>query len=228
MSGFVQKWVAAAILAVVFSTVQSAPVFQGRLADGSASGSCTVSGVTKCTMFYNTTLDITILNDWNIVADYDRARWDAAAGPGSAQYFAEVAGLAATGLTGWMLPTGGQFVSAGTKNQYASIWRDVGSSFEGLRDQFDGVMYYGYWSSTEYVWNPSQAWYFDTEIGAHYPDDKGYELYFVAIRPGDVAPVPEPQTAALALLALGLTAVVLARQTDAGAISRPASACLRP
>ena len=60
------SWAAAAAMVALMGAAQAAPVFQGRLADGTASATCTVSGTGKCAMFYNTTLNITILNDWNI------------------------------------------------------------------------------------------------------------------------------------------------------------------
>ena len=58
--------------------------FQGRDATGAASGTCTAKGAGKCTYYYDTTLDITILNDWNI----GRGSWSASAAPGSAQALA--------------------------------------------------------------------------------------------------------------------------------------------
>lgn len=203
MKGLVSRAVAAATLAAVIGTAQSAPVFQGRLADGSASSSCTVSGVTKCTMFYNTTLDITILNDWNI----GRGFWSAKAVAGSAQAIARSAGFAATGRKGWVLPSGDGMEDGGAENQYGSIWHDVGETVSGLQAQFDGVQPAFYWSRTDYEgYLGSLAWLF----GAGYQRVLGRsrEEYAVAVRPGDVAPMPEPQTAALVLLALGLTAVV--------------------
>ena len=71
-----------------------------------------------------------------------------------------------------------------------------------------------YWSVTEYAPGPSDAWGFCTSVGFHvYVYDKSNRLYAVAVRPGDVAaPVPEPQTLALALLALGATVVARRRR----------------
>jgi len=203
MKGLVPRAVAALTLAAVLGTAQSAPVFLGRLADGSASSTCTVSGVTKCTMFYNATLDITILNDWNI----GRGFWSAKAVVGSAQAIARSAGFAATGRKGWVLPSGDWLADSAAENQYGSIWRDVGETVSGLQAQFDGVQYDFYWSRTAYEWDPgSLAWLF----GGGYQRVLGHnrQAYAVAVRRGDVAPVPEPQTAALVLLALGLAAVV--------------------
>jgi len=191
-----------ALLALsTLSTASAAPVFQGRLADGSASTTCTVSGPTKCTMFYNTTLDITILNNWNI----GRGFWSASAVAGSAQALAESAGFSATGLTGWVLPTGANVGGTPAQNQFLSIWNDVGSTLAGLRNQFDGVLLRDFWSSSEYALNTQLAWGFSTVESGFQQGiaPKNTELYAVAVRRGNVtATVPEPQSLALVMLAL--------------------------
>jgi len=70
-----------------------------------------------------------------------------------------------------------------------------------------------YWSGTEYAPNPDLAWGFRTVFGSQGLDFKTSALYAVAVRPGDVAAsVPEPQTLALVLLALGATMVVRRRR----------------
>lgn len=84
-----------------------------------------VSGASKCTSFYFTTLDITILNDWNIGMGF----WSPTAAAFSAQALAEFAGFAAT-------------------NQYLSIWNAVGGTLAGLEAQFDGVQAGFYWSDS--------------------------------------------------------------------------------
>ena len=204
-----KTWVAAAAMVALSSAAYAAPVFQGRLANGTASATCTVSGAAKCAMFYNTTLDVTILNDWNI----GRGFWSATAAAGSAQALAESAGDAQTDFKGWFLPTGDGGSVAGALNQYLSIWSDVGSSVVGLQAQFDDVQSHFYWSGTEYAPLPLNAWYFRTIGGSQSIGGKGIALYAVAVRPRDVtASVPEPQTLALALLALGATVVARRRR----------------
>ena len=203
-----KAWVAAATVLALTGAAYAAPVFQGRLASGAASATCTVSGVAKCAMFYNTTLNVTILNDWNI-----SGVWSATAAANSAQALAELAGAAQTAFTGWFLPTGDGGSVAGALNQYRSIWNDVGSLFTGLQAQFDGVQSFSYWSGTEYAPNPVGAWYFNAVDGDQNGVLKNVALFAVAVRPGDVtAPVPEPQTLALALLALGATVVARRRR----------------
>ena len=69
-----------------------------------------------------------------------------------------------------------------------------------------------YWSGTEFTAGIF-AWYFIPVNGFH---DGGFyvnRFFAVAVRPGDVtAPVPEPQTLALALLALAATVVARRRR----------------
>ena len=78
---------------------------------------------------------------------------------------------------------------------------------------FSDVKSNAYWSGTGYAPNPSFARDFHTGDGIQDAVGKGSALYAVAVRPGDVASsVPEPQTLALALLALGATLVVRRRQ----------------
>ena len=202
-------WVAAAAVLALTGAAYAAPVFQGRLADGTASATCTVSGAAKCAMFYNTTLNVTILNDWNIGIGF----WSATAAAGSAQALAESAGDAQTDFTGWFLPTGNGGSVPGALNQYRSIWNDVGSSLAGLQARFDGVQSNIYWSGTAYAPNPDRAWFFRTTDGLQSDFIKNGALYAAAVRPGDVAArVPEPQTLALALLALGATVVARRRR----------------
>ena len=61
-----------------------------------------------------------------------------------------------------------------------------------------------YWSGTEYAPNPSYAWYFSTNRGNQGNVVKAGSFYALAVRPGDVAAVPEAQTYALMLAGLGL------------------------
>ena len=70
---------------------------------------------------------------------------------------------------------------------------------------FSNVQSYFYWYGTEFR---GQPWVFLLLNGDQGPFYRDFEVHAVAVRPGDVAPVPEPQTVALVLLALGLAAVV--------------------
>ncbi len=63
----------------------------------------------------------------------------------------------------------------------------------------------GYWFGLEYAPVLSLTWFFGTNGGFQYDFDKNVALFALAVRPGDVAAVPEPRT--LALLLAGLTAL---------------------
>lgn len=207
MTRTLKTWAVAAGVVALAGAAKAGPVFQGRLADGTASNTCTVSGATKCTSFYDGNLNITILNNWTI----GTGTWSATAAAGSAQAKAEAAGLGATGLTGWVLPTDDGSLVGGKQNQFLSIWNDVGQSFAGLQAQFDSVQASIYWSDTVYAPNTNAAWYFYTYNGQQNFFSKTSLAYAVAVRAGDVvATVPEPQT--LALVLLGLGAVVATRK----------------
>ena len=78
----------------------------------------------------------------------------------------------------------------------------------------DNLQSYAYWSGTVYAPNPaSGAWFFSTYGGYQ---ESGIcqcsELYAWAVRPGDVAAVPEPETYAMLLAGLGLLGMVAKRR----------------
>lgn len=212
---------AAAMAAGYLGSASAASPFEGRLANGEPSSTCTVTGVNKCAMFFDSTLDITILNNWNIATGV----WSATADAGSAQWFAALAGrLGSNFETGWVLPTGDRSQAAGALNQYLSIWDDVGGSFDGLSGQFDGVQAGAYWSGTANVLSPGNAWFFVSQgaYQSHTSVDEAW--YAVAVRPGDVAAaVPEPQRYAMLLAGLGMLVMVVRRRPRQGS-GAPASA----
>lgn len=63
---------------------------------------------------------------------------------------------------------------------------------------------YYYWSGTENASIPSYAWDFTPGGGFQYSYPKSDSSYALAVRPGDVAAVPEADTYALMLAGLGL------------------------
>ena len=209
VGALIAKAVAAAVLVATAGLAQALPfsAFQGRNADGSVNNTCAATGVTKCALIYDSTLNITILNNWNIGLGF----WSATAAAGSAQQLAETAGFAVTGLTGWRLPTGDGFQGAGAQNEYLSIYNDVGNTLANLASEFDGVPTASYWSGSESVAN--FAWFFFTGNGGQIFDFKSGPLFAVAVRSGDVvAAVPEPESLALVLVGLGAAGVARRRR----------------
>jgi len=88
----------------------------------------------------------------------------------------------------------------------------VGSNAANLA-LFTNVQSSAYWSGTEFAPEPADAWGFNALGGSQSVGGKTSALYAVAVRPGDVAAaVPEPQTLALVLLALGATVVARRRR----------------
>ena len=61
-----------------------------------------------------------------------------------------------------------------------------------------------YWSATEFALYTVDAWLFDMNFGFQTTNLKDDGSYALAVRPGDVAAVPEAQTYALMLAGLGL------------------------
>lgn len=105
----------------------------------------------------------------------------------------------------------GLFVTDLGNKANESVLTQVGDTAEQIANLalFSNVQFSAYWYGTEYV-NSTGAWIFGTMEGGQTIDSKSVAWHAVAVRPGDVAfaAVPEPQTLALALMALGATAVV--------------------
>ncbi len=109
--------------------------------------------------------------------------------------------------------TGGElsrlFVAELGNKEGESVLDQVGDTAEQIASLalFSNVQSYVYWSGTEYAPDTFNAWYFYSELGYQGRTDKDYASYAIAVRSGDVAAptatVPEPQTLALALMAMG-------------------------
>lgn len=99
-------------------------------------------------------------------------------------------------------------------DQYQALWADAGGTIAGLEANFSAQHGYpGYWSNTDYT--PAGAgrhWYFGfSSVAAPFVGEAAEDIPFdaVAVRAADVtAAVPEPQSLALVLLALGAGAAV--------------------
>lgn len=104
--------------------------------------------------------------------------------------------------------TGGElsrlFVS-GLGNKPGSVLEQTGDTAEQIVNLalFSNVQSYSYWSGTRDTLGLS-TWVFGTFDGSQYVGGSLNVLYAVAVHPSDVAArLPEPQTLALALMAMG-------------------------
>ena len=94
-----------------------------------------------------------------------------------------------------------------------SVRRETGKEYvrgtsPALQAQFDGVQPASYWSNTAYPDFSGEAWRFNASFGDSAHVFQSNLLNAVAVRSGDVAAsVPEPQTLALVMLALGAGAL---------------------
>jgi hypothetical protein len=88
---------------------------------------------------------------------------------------------------------------------------------------FANLQAYGYWSGTEYVPDTDQAWVFTFDAGGQYLNNKSEHLFALAVRDGDVAAIPEPETYAMLLAGLGLVGWAAKRRKPIFAESIPST-----
>ena len=206
-----KNWVAAAALVAMAGAAQAALVDRGG------------------GMIYDTTRNITWLADMN----YANGTMTRSAA------IAWADGLVYGGFSDWRLPTlnlsdasctgaigpgsgfncsggelSGLFVTDLGNKARESVLYQVGDTPEQIANLalFSNVQNNSYWSSTNYTGPVSGAeWSFAANSGV-----QGISIIFmanaVAVRPGDVAAVPEPQTYALLLVGLGAVVVAVRRR----------------
>lgn len=162
-----------------------------------------LDGDTVVDAFYDTDLDITWLRDANVNG---LMYWDTAV--------AWADGFSFAGYDDWRLPTSDTCGNLNcTGSEMGHLWYvELGNSAGAMTNtgSFQSLISDAYWSGTEYAPEPVQAWYFVTANGYQGTTFKSTFFYAMAVRPGDVAVVPEPQT--VVLLLAGLSALALAKR----------------
>ena len=126
-------------------------------------------------------------------------------------------GLTVAGFSGWRLP-----ITDASCSGYNCTGSEMGHLFYnelgGAAGQsiltthndnfalFQNVEANYYWSGTEYAPNTDDAWYFLFGFpgGGQGADGMDSTLFALAVRPGDVAAIPEPETYAMLLAGLGV------------------------
>ena len=119
------------------------------------------------------------------------------------------------GYSDWRLPTS-DTCSKGfncTGSQMGNLFydglgqiagQDISTVHNANYSLFKNVQSNGYWSGSEYAPYAGYAWYFGTVYGLQNAYYEGYYLFVLAVRPGNVAAVPEPTESSLMLAGLGL------------------------
>lgn len=77
---------------------------------------------------------------------------------------------------------------------------------------FTNLMRSEYWSGSDIAQDTRQAWYFDMSWGYQNSSFKDADRRAWAVRDGDVAAIPEPETFAMMLTGLGLVGAVARRR----------------
>lgn len=95
-----------------------------------------------------------------------------------------------------------------------SVENTEGDSAEQIANQalFTNMNRGSYWSSTAFAPNPDLAWYFYSRSGSQLNQDTRAGFFAIAVREGDVAAAPEPQTLGLVVVALGAALGLRARR----------------
>ena len=157
---------------------------------------------------YDTVLKAT----WYLTGNNSGLIWDDAK--------AWASGLTVGTFSGWSLPSADETCSGYncTNSQMGELYYTAldNAAFGPLSNTgpFKNLQSNFYWSGTEYAPGPNSAWGFYTGDGFQVATIKTNALYALAVRPGDVAAVPEPGV--VALLLSGLAGVMVMRRRAVG------------
>jgi len=126
------------------------------------------------------------------------------------------------GYSDWRLPTSDTCISFNCTGSemgnlfYNGLGQVAGSTIttthNGNYSLFNNVQSNIYWSGTVYAQNTNSAWNFNTNDGNQNAYNKGYGLFALAVRSGQVAAVPEPENYGMMLGGLGLLCFMARRK----------------
>ena len=176
---------------------------------------------------YDTLLGVT----WDLTPNNTALTWEQAS--------SWAAGLIAGRFSGWSLPTADPTCVSTyncTQSQMGELWYtelgnvvaslgEVGNVGGGLSNTgpFNNLAsQHYYWLGTEYAPNPVAAYVFNIQSGQQIAISKDFPSFALALRSGDVAPVPEPGVPALLLSGLGAVMTIVCCRGHCGRFLRPA------
>ena len=157
---------------------------------------------------YDTVLDAT----WYLTSNNTPLTWDGAKSWASA--------LTVGTFSGWSLPAADPVCGLAyncTNSQmgelyYTALGNPAGGPLSNT-GPFKNLLSTVYWSGTQFA-RSNDAWAFDTSIGFQGGTSGVGGLFALAVRPGDLVPIPEPGT--VALLLSGLAGVMVMRRRPVG------------
>jgi hypothetical protein len=140
---------------------------------------------------YDNTQNITWLQDWSVNGRQDLATQNTWASD-----------LTFAGSSAWALPDNGQ---------YNGLFAEFGD-LRSASLPFTNVQAFPYWTSTVWEFGGDNGWRFRPDDGDLNGQGSSFPLYAVAVAAGNVSAIPEPETGAMMLLALGALAVAVRRR----------------
>ncbi|HUG21564.1 DUF1566 domain-containing protein [Piscinibacter sp.] len=175
-------------------------------------------------MVYDTQSNLTWLVDWNAGAgsafDDGTHRTDGRMTWGAAEAWADA--LVWGDVDDWRLPESSACFGFNCRtSEIGALWYDVLGNAAGLPPAdlgpFQHVQPAPYWTATPLDDAPGMAWYFNAQGGSQNVFPVSAQAYAVAVRVGDVTPVPEPSQAWLLLGGLATVVSLVRRRGRAAA-----------